>query len=276
MECMDETKAVTHDPVEAVGQAAGRYLYGVTDHGEQTSLGYIGIESRDVYTVPYQDLCAVVQNCPAQPYHSPDPDVMTQWVVTHHDVVEVAWERFGTILPASFDTIIKSEAGGDPQEQVRTWLRQDYESLEKKIERVRGKAEYGVQIFWDPKLIAGRLMAESPEIKTLSQEIKAKPKGAAYLYQQKLERALKQEMEARAAAYFKDFYQRIKQQVAETRVEKTKKVDKEIQMLLHLACLVYQERHTALGDELEKIEQMDGFSVRFTGPWPPYSFVSSG
>ncbi|MFC2060619.1 GvpL/GvpF family gas vesicle protein [Chloroflexota bacterium] len=24
---------------------------------------------------------------------------------------------------------------------------------------------------------------------------------------------------------------------------------------------------------MEKIDRMDGFSVRFTGPWPPYSFV---
>jgi len=28
-----------------------------------------------------------------------------------------------------------------------------------------------------------------------------------------------------------------------------------------------------LGDELEKINNLKGFSVRFTGPWPPYSFV---
>jgi hypothetical protein len=58
-------------------------------------------------------------------------------------------------------------------------------------------------------------------------------------------------------------------------VEKTKKMDEEKQMLVNLSCLVDMERYKALGEELEKIEQMDGFSVRFTGPWPPYSFVSA-
>jgi hypothetical protein len=29
-----------------------------------------------------------------------------------------------------------------------------------------------------------------------------------------------------------------------------------------------------LGEELEKIEGKEGVEVRFTGPWPPYSFVS--
>lgn len=272
---MEETKVVARDQVEAVRQAEGRYLYGVADHGQQTSLGHIGIEGHEVYTIPYQDLCAVIHNCPAQPYHSEDDDVVTGWVITHHHVVNVAWERFGTILPAGFDTIIKSDEGSDPQEQMRVWLKQEYESLKQKIERVRGKAEYGVQIFWDRKIIARMLMEANPELNTLSEQIKTQPKGAAYLYQQRLEQALKKEIEVEAAVYFKDFYQRIQQQVAELRVEKTKKMDEEKQMLVNLSCLVDMERYKALGEELEKIEQMDGFSVRFTGPWPPYSFVSA-
>jgi len=276
MECVEETKVAAQGQVEAIGQAEGNYLYGVADGGEQTSLGKIGIEGHEVYTIPYQDLCAVVHKCPAQPYTMEDQAVLQQWVITHHHVVHLAWERFGTILPSGFGTIIKSDEGGDPQETVRAWLRQEYESLQKKIERVRGKAEYGVQIFWDPKIIAEMLMEESPHLKTLSEQVKAKPKGAAYLYQQRLERALKVEIEVEAAAYVKDFYQRIKKQVDDLWVEKPKKMDNEKQMLLNLSCLVDRERYKALGEELEKIEQIDGFSVRFTGPWPPYSFVSSG
>ena len=273
---MEETKTSARGQVEAVGQAEGRYLYGVAQWGEQTSLGNIGIEGHEVYTIPYQNLCAVVHNCPTQPYYSEDTDAVKRWVVTHNQVVDVAWERYGAILPAGFGTIIKGDAESDPQEKVRAWLRQDYESLKKKIERVRGKAEYGVQIFWDPKIIAEMLMEESPHLKTLSEQVKAKPKGAAYLYQQRLERALKVEIEVEAAAYVKDFYQRIKKQVDDLWVEKPKKMDNEKQMLLNLSCLVDRERYKALGEELEKIEQIDGFSVRFTGPWPPYSFVSSG
>jgi len=56
-------------------------------------------------------------------------------------------------------------------------------------------------------------------------------------------------------------------------VEKTKKAEPGLQMIMNLSCLVYRDRYTKLGEELGKINQMRGFAVRFTGPWPPYSFV---
>ena len=56
-------------------------------------------------------------------------------------------------------------------------------------------------------------------------------------------------------------------------MEKTKKAEHGLQMIMNLSCLVYKDSHTELGEELGKINQLEGFSVRFTGPWPPYSFV---
>ena len=133
----------------------GRYLYGVADWGEQTSLGRIGIEGHEVYTIPYQNLCAVVHNCPAQPYHSEDDDVVTGWVITHHHVVNVAWERFGTILPAGFDTIIKSDEGGDPQEQMRVWLKQEYEASSKRSSGFEAKPNMASKSFGTGKSSPG-------------------------------------------------------------------------------------------------------------------------
>jgi hypothetical protein len=44
---------------------------------------------------------------------------------------------------------------------------------------------------------------------------------------------------------------------------------------MNLSCLVDGDKSKDLGEELEAIDKMEGFSVRFTGPWPPYSFVSA-
>ena len=46
-------------------------------------------------------------------------------------------------------------------------------------------------------------------------------------------------------------------------------------MIMNLSCLVAREKYLELGEELGSINGMAGFSVRFTGPWPPYSFVGS-
>ena len=96
----------------------------------------------------------------------------------------------------------------------------------------------------------------------------------AYIYKQKLERAVKAETEQLADEWFNDFYGRIKKHTDDIVVEKTKKMNNGQVMLFNLSCLVAKEKVDRLGKELEEIKKMDGFSVRFSGPWPLYSFVA--
>ena len=254
--------------------AMGRYLYCIADSSEAVSLGNIGIEENEVYSIPYKDLCAVIHNCPATPYESEDKEIVKEWVIAHQKVVDAAWEKLGTLIPIGFDTIIQGNAAVEPEENMKKWLGDDYDNLKAKIEKVRDRAEYGVQLFWDRKTIAKKVSDESPEIKALNEEIKSKPKGIAYMYRQKLEALLKKEIEERADRYFKEFYEKIKPHADDVHVEKTKKTeDEDKQMLLNLSCLLPKEGSKGLGEELEKIDAIEGFSVRYTGPWPPYSFV---
>jgi len=260
---------------EAVAKVEGRYLYCVADSGEKVSLGPIGINGQEVYAVPYEDVCAVVHDCPAEPYQSTDAEVIKGWVIAHQRVVDKAWEKWGTVLPLGFDTIIREQGGSGPQQNVENWLAADYQTIKRKLEAVRGKAEYGVQVFWEPQVIARSIAQMSREISSLEEEIKSKPRGLAYMYRQKLENAVKREMEAKADQCFRDFYSRIKKHVCDLKLEKTKRADDDRQMIMNLSCLVDGDKSTHLGEELEGIGQMEGFSVRFTGPWPPYSFVSA-
>jgi hypothetical protein len=259
-----------------------KYLYCVADYGVRSGLGKIGLDGKEVYTIPFLDLCAVVHNCPPEPYKSEDNETVRNWVVTHEKVVETTWERFGTVIPLGFDTIVKGGKDISPDENIINWLKQDHVNLKKKMDKIRGKAEYGVQIFWDPKFIVEEIVKADEEIGNLNQDIKSKPKGMAYMFKYKLENLLKKEMEKKADLCFKDFYARIRKCVDEIRVEKTKKIsagsigDEKNQMLMNLSCLIDKEKSERLGEELEKINKEEGFGVRFTGPWPPYSFVVFG
>ncbi|MFQ5911141.1 MAG: gas vesicle protein GvpL [Thermoplasmata archaeon] len=275
MQHTDDIRLIPPREGEAATKVEGRYLYCVADSGEKASLGPIGIDGQEVYTIPYKDICVVVHDCPAEPYQSTDAEVVKGWVMAHQRVVDKAWEKWGTVLPLGFDTIVRGQGGGDPQANVESWLAADYRSLKRKMEAVRGKAEYGVQVFWDPQVIAREVTEMNPEISRLEEEMRSKPRGLAYMYKQKLENILKREMETKANRCFNDFYYRIKKHICDLRVEKTKRTDDDRQMIMNLSCLAYRDRSTDLGEELEGIDRMDGFSVRFTGPWPPYSFVSA-
>jgi hypothetical protein len=102
----------------------------------------------------------------------------------------------------------------------------------------------------------------------------SKSPGTAYLYKQKVEKAIKAEMERLADGWFRDFYERVKRCCDDIVVEKTKEADRSKVMLLNFSCLAARERVDNLGEELEKINNMESFSVHFSGPWPTYSFVS--
>jgi len=271
----DKIQVAPMDKAEVMVTGGGRYLYCVADSEDQVSLGPIGIDGNKVYTIPYRDICAVVHECPAEPYNSTDREVVNSWVLAHQKVVDEAWARWGTVLPLGFDTIVMDKDGVEAEENVRNWLQNDYDKLKSKMEKVRDKAEYGVQIFWEPQVIAQYLADSSPEIRQLEEEMKSQPKGIAYLYKQKLENALKRELESKADQCFRDFYQGIRGYVDSIVVEKTKPGAQNTQMIMNLSCLLPRDKTAELGEELENLNSIDGFSVRFTGPWPPYSFVGA-
>lgn len=251
----------------------GRYLYGVVDSGKKMSLGEIGIDGHEVYTIPYQRISAVVHSCLARPYKSKDERVVRGWVITHENVVEKVWEEVGTILPLGFDCITKANEDRGAEERVIDWLKEEYDILVDKLNKVKDKAEYVVKVSWDIKVITEKLLQKDQELKGLEEKIRSLSRGTAYMYKQKLEKILKEEMEKEANHWVKDFYERIRKSVDDLKVEDIKKLDSERQVLLNLSCLLYRGKTRELGEELEKINNMKGFTVHFTGPWPPYSFV---
>ena len=85
----------------------GLYVYCIGRLAEVGSLGAIGIDGREVTAIGFDHICVAVHTCNAQPYESPDPEMVASWVVAHHRVVDAAWSRYGTVLPLTFNTIIK-------------------------------------------------------------------------------------------------------------------------------------------------------------------------
>ncbi|MBI5590035.1 MAG: GvpL/GvpF family gas vesicle protein [Deltaproteobacteria bacterium] len=252
-----------------------RYLYAIAGSEKTMQLGSIGIEDAPVYTIASNGLSAVVHACSSEPYQSSDPEIARGWLLTHQRVVEAAFEQLGDVIPAGFDTILNGEGVLNPDETVQTWLNTEHDALISKLDQVSGKQEYGIQIFWDPKQIAAQISKENEAIRCLNEEIRSKPEGAAYLYRQKLAGMLKNEIEQEADRHFQSFYHIIQPVVDALRIEKIRKTSEAEahQMIMNLSCLLSLENKHRLGQNLENIAGMAGFSVNFTGPWPPYSFV---
>lgn len=257
--------------VEGKGGEA-RYIYGVIPRIDKEDFGPIGIGGYRVYTIPYQDICAVVHDCPPEPYQG-DEEAVKGWVATHGDVVDAIWEAAGSVLPMSFDVIIKSDEEGSADDNVRRWLAEEYETFKLKLEEFRDKVELGVQILWDPEVITRRVTEENEEIRKLAAEMATQSRGMAYFYRHKIAEAVKREMEAKADQDYRRYYERLRGYAEDTQVNKIKRhPDK--QMIMNLSLLVKRNRVQALGEALGEIREEESVEVRFTGPWPPYTFAA--
>jgi len=264
----------THQIAPATDKAA-MYIYCVARAESNGVFGPIGLEDKPVYTIVAGDICAVVHDCRPEPYQSEDPETAQNWVLAHQRVVSAAEETFSTVLPMSFNMIVHGHAKDDAASNLQSWLAEKHDKFTHFLDKLTGKAEYGVQIFWDRQLVAKALVQKEPKLREMRDEALKKPKGLAYMLQQKLAKATREAVETQANFYVEDFYARIRQCVNEVRVEKLKKADGNEQMLLNLSCLM-EKGDSALGNVLEEIQETEGISVRFTGPWPPYSFVNVG
>ncbi|OYP33780.1 hypothetical protein CG709_06450, partial [Lachnotalea glycerini] len=112
------------------------------------------------------------------------------------------------------------------------------------------------------------------KIKKKKEEIDSKPEGIAYMEREILKDLVKERIEEIADQYFKEFYAMIKKYPADIVIGKVKMVGGNQQMLMNLSCLVKKDRVAPLGEALEEIENHEGITVRFSGPWAPYSFVT--
>ena len=260
---------------EVATKLDGLYVYSVARGPDNHPLGPIGLDGGEVYTLASGDLCAVVQNHRAETSHFEEPHKIEGWVLTHQQVVTAATEAFGTVLPMAFNMIVAASENAAAAENLGVWLDEKRNRFTYLLDKLAGKAEYGVQVFWDSEVITAALVQNDPELRGIRDEARTKPKGMAYMLQQKLAKAARAALETEANRRVADFYAQIRECVEDIRVDRPKKADDGRQMLLNLSCL--KDRGSdALGSVLDEIQRTEGVSVRFTGPWPPYNFVSAG
>jgi hypothetical protein len=250
----------------------GRYVYCIINSSAELSLGDIGIANSRVYTIPHKDIAAVVHFCMAKPYETKDNEKAKEWILAHNYVIDQATKKFGTVLPFSFNAIVR---GSD--DAIKAWLSKSYEKLKGELLRVKNKAEYSVQIFYQQEKLAEKLVNNDQELKGLKEKMEKMSKGAAYLFQRKFELKVKDAISAEIAKLATEFGSRIREHVEEMKVEEKfsqvpgKYRDKKL--VVALTCLVSEDKVERLGEVLEEINKRDGFAVRFTGPWAPFSFV---
>jgi hypothetical protein len=190
----------------------------------------------------------------------------------HSYVIDHATKKFGSVLPFSFDVILPEGDAG-----IEEWLSKNYDHLRRELEIVRGRAEYSIQIYCDHDTLKSKILKNDHELNDLQSEIEKESKGKAYLLSRKLDQKLKGQIDTEARRLAEEYLSSIRLHVDELVINGKKSWTpdnfRDKTLLASYSCLVDEDRVEKLGQVLDEINSREGFRVRFTGPWAPFSFV---
>ena len=255
----------------------GRYVYCVVRTDDDATFETTGIEDEPVSLVTAAGVGAVVHRCD-EVYDSADVGTIRRWIVRHQSVVDDATERFDTPLPFQFDTIVRGD-----DEAVREWLTDERERLTESLDSLAGHREYRIEVRRTEPVADDRLEADDDRLAELAMRIDDAGEGTAFLLEKQYDRRVTELRRARREALTADVRERLTTHAREVHelerspgatlagVGEGEGADRET--VCRLTLLAHLEREGEIGAVLDDVAAEPGLEVRFTGPWPPYTFA---
>ncbi len=242
----------------------GLYLYGITvaDHAAYLRSG---VGEADIETIVEGRLAAVVSPLAAGKVRPQRANL-----AAHHRILrDLAEEQ--PVLPVVFGTVTRGE------EELRRVLRRNQDAFADLLDRLRGKVEMGLKVYWDLPNVFEYFVATHQELESMRNRLFGAPgtpgRGRTPTLEEKVELgerfvSLLQQARARHA-------RRVQEALAAYCVEVRGIDPGEERMVLKLACLVEKDRQAQWeeGVRLSATLFDDHYRFDYNGPWPAYNFV---
>jgi len=249
----------------------GRYLYCVVNVDDDAAdFSETGIDGGSVSVLVRDGMGAVVQPCES-PFDSDDLGRVREWLLTHQSVVDAAGQAFGTPLPFRFDTILKGD-----DDAVLEWLADQSETLETHLAELTGHWEYRVGVAWDEDRVQDELEADDAELAELRAKVEEANEGTAFLLKKQYDNRLRDLRRARQEELTARLREGLDPLVSEFEVLDSSRgiLDSDSSdEVVQVAFLAHEKREGEIGELLDDVAADPGIEIRFTGPWPPYSFA---
>jgi hypothetical protein len=251
----------------------GRYLYCAVYADDDAGLDAEGLDGEAVSVVVRDGIGVVVQPVDSV-FDSENLTEVRQWLLTHQGVVDEAGAAFGTPLPFRFDTILRGDDA-----TVVDWLAENRGELDDALSWLAGRWEYRVEVRWDETAVE-ESVGEDEDLRELAARVEDASEGTGFLLESQYETRLAERVEARRSEVEADLVERLDSHAVELQhagdgagVFSGSGGDDDLQRVTRLSLLADREAEGAIGEELEPFAEEPHQEVRYTGPWPPYSFA---
>ncbi|HEX3241514.1 MAG TPA: GvpL/GvpF family gas vesicle protein [Solirubrobacterales bacterium] len=273
-----EPRPPERTPPEQAGEdELACYVYGVGVASE-ASYDAAGVDSRhEITLVTDRGLAAIVSPVSLsefgeEPLHDNLNDIgwLEEKARAHEHVLDLALQQ-GPVVPMRLCTIYSTE------EHVKEMLSQEREVFIDALERLEGKAEWGVKAIAEEGALERAAAQSSGAVPGDHDE----PQGTAYMKRRQREAKVDEERDRVAEEWAQTVHERLAGRAAEALLNPLQRPEvsgHEGDMLLNGVYLVDEEEIGAFRATVDRLAEEfrgRGVSVELTGPWPPYNFVKS-
>lgn len=260
-----------------------KYIYSIIKNpkGIQTSDSFrlsevvSGINNREIIFIPYRDVAATVSNIHLFDFDKLDKKEFAHLVAMHERVNSDLMKK-QEVIPMRFGMIALTT------EEIRNILAKTYIQLKTTLERIAGKAEFVIQVFWNEKKILEKIVQENTEIQELKKETELKGKILGLPSKMKLGKRVFETIESCRREYAKDVLGSLAAHFPEFSFGKLLNGKERgpheggKEMIMNHSFLVRKTEESALESILSQLAERykDELKFKYIGPMAPYSFAT--
>ena len=237
------------------------YIYGIVREPRPRKFTFTGVGDAKIFVLNIKQLGAVVSDTGL-----PEIDPTRKNVQAHTIVQEKLMNEYN-LLPMGFGMV----AGG--RDEVRRLLESNYDGLLGDLERLDGKIEVELKVFWDQETVIKELQGESQALSRLRSKVNAasSPVEVRGLLMEagKLVESIVEDWKSR---YTGLVYTILQELSFEAKVNSPVG----IKNLLNASFLIDKSREAEFKEQVYGLDARfkDKMIFKYVGPLPPYNFVN--
>ena len=239
----------------------GKYIYGIAEEPQHRKFSFPGIGSVDVYTINYEQIAAVVSDTE---FPEIDP---TRKNVQAHTIAQEALLKEYNLLPMGFGMIATDE------DEVRSLLEDNYDGLLGELNRLAGKIEVELKVFWEQEAVINELQGENAALTRLKAKISS---ASSPLEVQNLLSAAGKLVESIVCDWKTRYAELVYDILQKLSFEAKVNNPVGIKNLLNASFLIEKSRESEFKEQVYELDtKFQGkMNFKYVGPLPPYNFVN--
>jgi hypothetical protein len=262
-----------------------KYIHGIIEASEEKLFNSCGISAHEeVYSIPYQDISAVVSDSQFINYITLPKNQVARYLLVHQQVIEKIMDSY-TIIPMKLGTYAFNVR------EIEEILSKGYAMFKDIFRKINNKIEIDVVATWNDLNSIIKEIGEGEEIKELKEKMLSRPEGVSVEDQIKIGSLIKNILDKKREKLASD----IGDVLGRMSIDSREHGLMDDRMILNIAFLIDRDKRTEFEKRLDELDKLynennplsppfskggkRGFSeqkinFRCVGPLPAYSFYT--